>query len=142
MPIMREADGLAMSRCALAWGGGGGQARPPLRTPQPTQSAGRAVSAAASTPQPSAPARPAKRSRNAMLLPGERVRAPCIHAALKAAAAAARAGECTGADELQRQVAEAVATGGGRVDYVEVVDAATLRVGGKWLVCMVGRAGV
>ncbi|PRW60347.1 Pantoate--beta-alanine ligase [Chlorella sorokiniana] len=66
-------------------------------------------------------------SRNALLTPEDRQRCICISQALAAACEAAVAGTTSAAAELQRQVADAIAAGGGRVDYVEVVDARTLR---------------
>lgn len=62
---------------------------------------------------------PAPCSRNALLTPEDRQRCVCISQALAAAREAAVAGT-TAAAELQRQVADAIAAGGGRVDYVEV----------------------
>lgn len=67
-------------------------------------------------------------SRNALLPPAARAAAPCIRQALLAAAEAAdRAGDGgVGADALTGEVADAVAAGGGAVDYVRAVDAASL----------------
>ena len=59
-------------------------------------------------------------SRNALLTPEDRQRCVCISQALAAAREAAVAGTTTEAAELQRQVADTIAAGGGRVDYVEV----------------------
>ena len=59
-------------------------------------------------------------SRNALLTPEDRQRCVCISQALAAAREAAVGGTATAAAELQRQVADAIAAGGGRVDYVEV----------------------
>ncbi|GAB4822593.1 hypothetical protein N2152v2_009639 [Parachlorella kessleri] len=79
MPIIREADGLAMS------------------------------------------------SRNALLTPANRHLAPCIYRGLTAAKQAAESGAVTSAEQLQKQVAAAISEHTGKVDYVEVVDAKTLR---------------
>lgn len=70
---------------------------------------------------------PRLRSRNALLTPEDRQRCTCISRALFAARDDARSGALADAAALQARVAEAVAAGGGRVDYVEVVDACTLR---------------
>ncbi len=64
-------------------------------------------------------------SRNVNLSDDERRRALSLPRALVAAREAARAGE-TDAAVLVAMVAEAVTAAGGRVDYVEVVDAETL----------------
>jgi len=74
-------------------------------------------------------------SRNALLSPGDRARATCIHGALcdlrdqvllKAKAAAAEVGEgergALDAGEAKRVIAGKIAAGGGRVDYVSVID--------------------
>lgn len=66
-------------------------------------------------------------SRNALLTPEDRRRCVCISRALAEAREQACAGACTSAAALQQQVADSIAAGGGRVDYVAVVDAATLR---------------
>jgi pantoate--beta-alanine ligase len=70
---------------------------------------------------------PPTRSRNALLTPEDRQRCVCISRALAEARDQACAGACTGAAALQQQVADSIAAGGGRVDYVAVVDAHTLR---------------
>jgi pantoate--beta-alanine ligase len=66
-------------------------------------------------------------SRNALLTPDDRQRAVCISQALHAAQGQASAAGTCDAGQLQQHVADAIAAGGGQVDYVEVVDAGTLR---------------
>ena len=66
-------------------------------------------------------------SRNALLTPEDRRRCVCISQGLAEARQAAEAGTATAAQQLQRLVADWVSGGGGRVDYVEVVNAHTLR---------------
>lgn len=51
----------------------------------------------------------------------------CISQALLAARQAATSGTTADAAALQQQVADAIGAGGGRVDYVEVVNSRTLR---------------
>lgn len=66
-------------------------------------------------------------SRNRYLSDEERSRAPVIHKALSEAARRAAAGE-SDADQLRRGMREAIeATPGAAIDYVDVVDAETLR---------------
>ena len=74
------------------------------------------------------------RSRNALLTPEDRQRCVCISQALAAARDAAVAGTTTAAAALQQQVADAIAAGGGRVDYVEVGRQ------GAWEACGTGEA--
>lgn len=64
-------------------------------------------------------------SRNVRLAPDERRRALAIPAALEEAERRLAAGESDAAS-LRKTVAERIATAGGRVDYVELVDAARL----------------
>ena len=137
LPIRREPDGLAMSRCGAA------RAPPAARPPcglllmmmigqlcsdlhrhrrHRSRLGLRAAGALHSLPP-----RPAARSRNALLSAEDRQRCTCISRALFAARDAALAGQLSDAGALQRQVADAIAGGGGRVDYVEVVHARTLR---------------
>jgi pantoate--beta-alanine ligase len=66
------------------------------------------------------------RSRNAMLSTEDRQRSLCISRALTEAREHAVA-QAADAATLQQQVAAAIAAGGGRVDYVEVVDAQSLQ---------------
>jgi len=66
-------------------------------------------------------------SRNVNLSDAERTAAPVLHRALRAGAAAVRAGE-TSADSIRRIMGEQVATQQlGTLDYVDVVDPDTLR---------------
>ncbi|KAL4855020.1 Pantoate--beta-alanine ligase [Chlorella vulgaris] len=65
-------------------------------------------------------------SRNAMLSAEDRQRSVCISRALTEAREHAVA-QAADAATLQQQVAAAIAAGGGRVDYVEVVDARSLQ---------------
>ena len=67
------------------------------------------------------------RSRNALLTAEDRARAVCISRALGQARQRACDGAATDAAQLQQQIADAIADGGGQVDYVEVVDACTLQ---------------
>lgn len=61
-----------------------------------------------------------------MLTPEDRQRCTCISRALQEARSAAIAGTATDAQQLQQQVAEQIAAGGGAVDYVDVVSATSL----------------
>lgn len=64
-------------------------------------------------------------SRNSLLTPEDRARAPAICAALRDAAAALAAGR-TDADALKALVTDALTRAGARVDYVELVSRRTL----------------
>eukprot|EP00887_Chlorella_sp_A99_P003988 scaffold11.g3988.t1 len=69
-------------------------------------------------------------SRNKLLSPADRAAAVCISRALAAARDACGAGAGGGApsaEELRARVAGAIEAGGGRIDYVEVVDARSLQ---------------
>eukprot|EP00891_Asterochloris_glomerata_P001325 jgi/Astpho2/1325/e_gw1.00024.24.1_t len=65
-------------------------------------------------------------SRNALLEPSNRQRAVCVSQALQVVLAST-SGPAISTQQLQDQIAERIASGGGRVDYVEVVDAAELQ---------------
>ena len=129
MPILREGDGLAMSRCGavrgvFGWrvaGGGGGDGKQRGLVVR--------VWACLRCPIPHCRCRSCPRccSRNALLTPEDRRRCVCISQGLAEARQAAEAGTATAAQQLQRLVADWVSGGGGRVDYVEVVNAHTLR---------------
>jgi pantoate--beta-alanine ligase len=139
MPILREADGLAMSRCCGVWRVGrvtgwaanvldrgavfaDGKAclQPEAWRVMLTQGLSLLLPPCCCLPA-------AARSRNALLTPEDRQRCVCISRALQEARDAAVAGTTTDAQQLQRQVAEQIAAGGGSVDYVEVVSARSLR---------------
>ncbi|EFN50593.1 hypothetical protein CHLNCDRAFT_28947 [Chlorella variabilis] len=66
-------------------------------------------------------------SRNALLAPEDRQRCVCISRALTQAREQACACTTTDAAQLQQQIVDQIAAGGGLEDYVEVVDAHTLR---------------
>lgn len=66
-------------------------------------------------------------SRNALLSPEDRARCPCIHQSLCQAQQDGESGAATSPQQLAQQVAATIAAQGGRVDYVEVVDARTLQ---------------
>mmetsp|Transcript_6539 Transcript_6539/g.18859 ORF Transcript_6539/g.18859 Transcript_6539/m.18859 type:complete len:309 (-) Transcript_6539:2079-3005(-) len=66
-------------------------------------------------------------SRNDMLTAEDRAAAPCIQQALQWAAAAAASDQPPTSEALQAGVADRLTHGGGRVDYVEIVDAEELQ---------------
>ncbi len=66
-------------------------------------------------------------SRNDLLSPDDRKRCVCIVKALSQAREQACAGTVTSTGQLQQQITAQIAAGGGRVDYVELVDANTLQ---------------
>jgi len=66
-------------------------------------------------------------SRNVFLSPSERREAPAIHAALKEAAEGIRRGARNAARLRRGVIRHLKAMGGARVDYVEVLDARTLK---------------
>lgn len=65
-------------------------------------------------------------SRNKYLSPQERAQAPVIFRSLQAAQAKLTASASTDFAELQSEIIRQLEAGGGRVDYVEIRDAATL----------------
>lgn len=73
------------------------------------------------------PGHPTLCSRNALLAPEDRQRCVCISRALTQAREQACACTTTDAAQLQQQIVDQIAAGGGLEDYVEVVDAHTLR---------------
>ncbi|QDZ23946.1 pantothenate synthetase [Chloropicon primus] len=66
-------------------------------------------------------------SRNELLTPPNRVRARCIYTSLIRAKASVELTGVKDAKSLQAFITEAIESNGGRVDYVSVVDAKTLR---------------
>jgi len=65
-------------------------------------------------------------SRNARLSANARARAPAIYQALCAAADIVAEGDATAVADVAAHVSEAIAAAGGKVDYVELVDACSL----------------
>lgn len=66
-------------------------------------------------------------SRNALLTPEDRAAAPCIHKALNAAKEDVVAGHVTEVNTLRAHIASAIELGGGKIDYVQIVNALTLK---------------
>jgi pantoate--beta-alanine ligase len=66
-------------------------------------------------------------SRNALLTSEHRAAAPCINKALHVAKKDVSAGKVTSVDDLCAQISSAIESGGGRIDYVQLVDATTLK---------------
>jgi pantoate--beta-alanine ligase len=66
-------------------------------------------------------------SRNALLTPEHRAAAPCINKALIAAKEDIRGGRVTSVEEVRARISVAIEVGGGRIDYVQIVNAETLK---------------
>jgi len=66
-------------------------------------------------------------SRNALLTSQDRAAAPCIYIALTAAKEHVLTGHVTEVSDLRAQISSAIELGGGRIDYVQIVNAQTLR---------------
>ena len=66
-------------------------------------------------------------SRNALLTPEHRAASPCIYKALIAAKEEVLSGGISSIEDLRAQISSAIELGGGRIDYVQIVDAESLR---------------
>lgn len=74
-------------------------------------------------------------SRNVLLTPEDRAAAPCIYKALTAAKEDVLAGYVTQVDNLRVQISSAIELGGGKIDYVQIVNAQTLKpIAGKLVI--------
>ncbi|KAK9832455.1 hypothetical protein WJX74_010762 [Apatococcus lobatus] len=65
-------------------------------------------------------------SRNSMLTPDERIQATCIRSSLEAASENLQSGKLSLLQHVVSAISQRICDGGGRMDYVEVVDAQEL----------------
>lgn len=87
-------------------------------------------------------------SRNALLTPEHRAAAPCIYKALTTAKEDVVADRVNSVEDLRAQISSAIESGGGRIDYVQIVNAHTLkprenlqRGGGETLIAIAAHFG-
>jgi pantothenate synthetase len=113
VPIVRESDGLAMSRCGVAGAAGRHACLAQAHTHYATRLS---VCVRHSSKQPTN--HPC--SRNARLAPEARSQALSISAALRWAQEAVAAGQVASAADVSAAVRQRIADAGGEVDYVEV----------------------
>ena len=105
IPIVRELDGLAMSRCASEL----------LSLRHSVE-----LCPAAPMQRPHVDNKPCGRSRNRLLTETDRARAPCIYHVLSWAQQATSTGEVQSAASISTEVRRRITASGAEVDYVEV----------------------